>query len=327
MFSRLIKLSSASVAAFGLFGAAAGAAGPPPPTATNGHTVQQVAAGLSTPTSFAFGAGKVFIGDGGTPGGVFVVSHGAATKLAGSPPFVAGLAWRKNVLYVSGGSKLLAWTGWNGTSFSKRKTIYTAPKGFTGFNGIAFGANGRLFAGVSLASNGDHGPPKTPYAYDVLSFTAAGKDLRVEATGLRQPWQMVFPKGSSSPFVSDLGQDHGAKNPPDFIYRIKHGSAAGFPGCNWTKPKLCKHFVKPFAMFGPHMDIMGLGIIGSRLFMTSFMGPGGKGPGGEVFSMPVAGGKATPLLTGFVAPTVGLGVNQGWVYVGELTGQVFRVRP
>ncbi|MDQ6606480.1 MAG: hypothetical protein M3Z06_08040 [Actinomycetota bacterium] len=325
MFSRLIKLSSASVAAFGVLGAVAGAAGPPPPTATNGHAVQQVAAGLATPTSFAFGAGRVFEGDGGsqdgkTKGGVFVLANGAGTRLAGSPPFVAGLAWRKNVLYVSAGSMLLAWTGWNGTSFSKRKTIYKAPKGFTGFNGIAFGANGRLYAGVSLASNNDFKPEKAPYAFDVLSFTAAGKDLKVEATGLRQPWQMVFPKGSSSPLVSDLGQDGGAKNPPDFIYRIKRGSAAGFPGCNWTKPKACKGFVKPFQMFAPHTSAMGLGIIGKSLFISEF---GTQ----QVVSMPVSGGKVTPLLTGFVAPIVGLATNQGWVYVGELTGQVFRVRP
>jgi hypothetical protein len=33
-----------------------------------------------------------------------------------------------------------------------------------------------------------------------------------------------------------------------------------------------------------------------------------------------------PLLTGFVAPVVGLGLNNGYVYVGELTGQVFRVK-
>jgi hypothetical protein len=42
--------------------------------------------------------------------------------------------------------------------------------------------------------------------------------------------------------------------------------------------------------------------------------------------MPVSGGKPTTLLTGFVAPVVGLAVNGGYVYVGELTGQVFRVK-
>ena len=67
---------------------------------------------------------------------------------------------------------------------------------------------------------------------------------------------------SSSPFVSDLGQDSGAKNPPDFLLRVRRGQAYGFPQCNWTKAKACKGFA-----------------------------------------------------------------HRGWLHVGELTGQVFRIKP
>jgi hypothetical protein len=35
----------------------------------------------------------------------------------------------------------------------------------------------------------------------------------------------------------------------------------------------------------------------------------------------------SPVLTGFVAPTVGLGAHGDTLYVGELTGQVFSVQP
>jgi hypothetical protein len=45
-----------------------------------------------------------------------------------------------------------------------------------------------------------------------------------------------------------------------------------------------------------------------------------------VQSIPAHGGKPKTLLTGFVAPIVGLGVHGRWLYVGELTGQVFRVK-
>jgi hypothetical protein len=34
-----------------------------------------------------------------------------------------------------------------------------------------------------------------------------------------------------------------------------------------------------------------------------------------------------PVVTGFVAPTVGLGVKGKTLYIGELTGQVFSVTP
>ncbi|MBV8990289.1 MAG: hypothetical protein JO372_17195, partial [Solirubrobacterales bacterium] len=54
------------------------------------------------------------------------------------------------------------------------------------------------------------------------------------------------------------------------------------------------------------------------------LGNGGKS--GLVVSMPMTGGTPKTLVTGFVAPVVGLGVHDGWVYIGELSGQVFRVR-
>src|SRR5437763_11021579 len=65
MLSRTMKSVGVALAASAGLASAANAAGPPPPTSTNGHAVQLVASGLSTPTSFAFGGGAVFEGDGG----------------------------------------------------------------------------------------------------------------------------------------------------------------------------------------------------------------------------------------------------------------------
>jgi glucose/arabinose dehydrogenase len=346
MRGRNAALLAASLLSVGAVASTASAAGgPPPPTGVGGAKVQQVAAGLHTPTSFAFGAGTLFEGDGGAEsssappnGGVFAIKGGTGTLIPGSPQFVAGLAWHGGALYVSGGSvtgpksakwQILKWSGWNGTTFTKRQAIYTARKGFQGFNGLAFGPDGRLYVGVDvgLLNGNDHGPAKTPYVYDILSMNANGKGFKVFATGIRQPWQLAFAPGSSSPFVSDLGQDKGAKNPPDFVLRVHQGDNYGFPGCNWIVAGKCKGFAKPFQRFGPHTDIMGLAIIGKRLYMTSFLGTTGKGPGGEVLSMPLSGGPAKPVVKGFVAPTVGLGVHGGSLYVGELTGQVFKVTP
>src|ERR1700734_1573452 len=111
MRARATALAVMAAAALGIGATTAGAAGPPPPpTAPGGQTVTQVAAGLKTPTSFAFGAGKVFEGDGGNSsgnkppdGGVYLLADGKGVKLAGSPLFVSGLAWHQNALYVAGG--------------------------------------------------------------------------------------------------------------------------------------------------------------------------------------------------------------------------------
>jgi glucose/arabinose dehydrogenase len=347
MRGRTAALAAASVITAGAVASVASAASgpPPPPKGVGGAKVQQVASGLHTPTSFAFGAGTLFEGDGGSEtakppnGGVFAIKNGTGKLIPGSPQFVAGLAWHKGALYISGGFvtgptsarwQILKWSGWNGTTFTKRQVVYTAPKKFQGFNGIGFGANGRLYVGVDvgLLNGNDHGPSNTsPYVYDILSMNTKGKAFKVFATGIRQPWQMAFPKGSSSPFVSDLGQDKGVKNPPDFVLRVKQGDNYGFPACTQVVPSKCAGFTKPFQQFGPHMDIMGMAIIGKRLYMTSFLGPKGKGPGGEVLSMPLSGGRAKAVVKGFVAPTVGLGSHGGSLYVGELTGQVFKVTP
>jgi glucose/arabinose dehydrogenase len=346
MRRRTAAFMAASVITAGAVAATATAAGgpPPPPKAFNGAKVTlvtQAGSGLNTPTSFAFGGGNVFEGDGGAEtskipnGGVFLLKGATATKLPNSPAFVAGLAWHKGALYISGaviGSKgpvwhLWAWSGWNGTTFAKQKSIYTAPKGFDGFNGVAFGPDGRLYVGVDLGltDGNDHGPAKTPFVYDILSINTNGKGLKVFATGMRQPWQMVFPKGSSAPLVSDLGQDKGAKNPPDFVLKVKKGDNFGFPTCNQTVASKCKGFAKPFKTFSPHSDIMGMTIIGKTLYMTSFAGQDGKG--GEILSMPLKCGPVKVVTKTVGPPNVGLGQQGNSLYLGVLTGQVFKVTP
>jgi glucose/arabinose dehydrogenase len=322
--------------------AASASQGPPPPISTNGHKVQLVASGLHTPTSFAFGHGLVFAGDGGSEkgppnGGVYVLRHGHAIKIASALKFVAGLAFHNNKLYISGGVlahgrpswRLLAWSGWNGRTFTVRKTLFVAGPKFQGWNGIGFGANGRLYAGVDvgLLNHNDHGPATTsPHVYQILTFRPNGTDMRVFAKGIRQPWQMAFPAGSNAPFVTDLGQDSGATNPPDFILHVHAGDDYGFPGCNHTVPANCQGFAEPFRSFRPHTDLMGIAVRRGTLYLTSFLGRGGKGPGGAVFTLGPNSHVLKPLLKRFVAPTVGLGLHNGYVYVGELTGQVFRVR-
>jgi hypothetical protein len=154
----------------------------------------------------------------------------------------------------------------------------------------------------------------------------------VFATGMRQPWQLAFPKGSSSPFLTDLGQDKPAsveKTVPDFILRVRAGDNFGFPSCNWTVTAQCTKFATPFKFLVPHTDPGGLGIIGNRLYLSEF----GYVHSAKVQSLPLKGGALKTLLTGFKGEAfIGLGTHAGWVYVGEQatapgTGRVFRVKP
>ena len=344
-----VVLALASIVAGGVGAAMASAAGgPPPPKTFGGAKVSLFASGLKNPTSFAFGDGSVFAGDSGNSqkapnGGVYVLKGGTATEIPDSPIFVGGMQFHKGVLYMSAATvgsagvqfQILAWSGWNGTTFATRKAIYTAPQKFQGFDGIAFGPDGRLYAGVNtgLLNGNDHGPANlSPYLYDILSMNTSGKALKVYATGIRQPWQMAFAPGSSAPFVSDLGQDgpKSIKNPPDFLLKVKQGQDYGFPHCSHTKGSPCTGFAEPFESFAPHTDIMGVAVDSGTLYLGSYLGAGARG-GGALYSTPVAGGPVKRVVTGFPLATDALAIHGGLLYVGGSTqkgaGYVYRVKP
>ena len=87
MLRRLIRLATAGLLTTGVLAVVAASANAQPPVSSNGRPVTLVASGLNTPTSFAFGGGAIFEGDGGFPtaGGVYVLQNGTGTLLPGSP--------------------------------------------------------------------------------------------------------------------------------------------------------------------------------------------------------------------------------------------------
>lgn len=303
---------------------------PPPPKAANGAKVVTVAQGVPTPTQFAFARGAVFAAaagaeDGSTPGGVFLLKGGRAAYVKGTPRMAFGVAWSRGTLYISSGPSIYAGTGWNGKRFAAVKKVFTAPRGFTGFNGIAIGPDDRIYAGVSMSERGDARKVNAPFAQSIVSLTTDGRDLRSVATGLRQAWMLTFAPGATAPLATALGQENlGRKQPPDYVIEAEEGQDYGFPACNWSKPDACADFARPISLLPAHSSPMGIGVIGSKIYLALFTGTG-KGP--QVVSVPLAGGnKTTPLLTRFAAPVVALGTHGGFVYAGDVTGAVYRVK-
>jgi glucose/arabinose dehydrogenase len=328
-FGAVLLAALAAVASFAVV-AASGAAGPPLPKATDGNPVEVVGTGVPTPTAFAFTGTTVFAGSGPNeetngPGGLFTVAGGKATLVPNTPPIVFGLAWKSNTLYVSTGPTIVALSGWDGTTFSGEKTVYASKKkGFPGFNGLAFGPEGRLYAGLALNQKYDHSADPSKPSQSVVSMTAAGKGFRVVSEGIRQPFQLAFPQGSKYPYVTSLSQDKGGKAPNDAVIVAKPGQNYGFPTCTWILPKQkkeCAGMNEPAIFLPPHASPMGIGSIGKTLYVALF---GGTGKGPEVVEMSEKG-QPLPLLTGFAAPVIALGVNEGSIYVGDLTGSIYKV--
>jgi glucose/arabinose dehydrogenase len=321
-------LPNVAIATAAVVAAAAGAAAakspPPAPHAAGGRTVTVVARGVPTPTAFAVTSGRVFVsgyGDEQDPnvlGGVYLLGGGKAIRVPGSPAHVYGIASAKGALYLSTGAAILAWTGWDGSRFQTTRVVAPAPTGFGKFNGLAVGPDGNIYVGA----NPDTTNPD--YANSFLSIEPASGTITVVATGIRQPWQPLFLPGHALPLVSDLNQDDlGPKRPPDYLLALTRGANYGYPACPAT-PNTCVNYAKPFVQFAAHASPMGLGFVKGRLYIALYNGLG-KGP--EVVSMPAAGGRLTPFLTGYAEPVIAVGTAGGKLYSGDQGGAIYRVTP
>ncbi len=310
------------------FAVGAGAAGSP--VAASGAPVNLLASGVPTPTAFAWDGPTMFVGEGPapptyTPGGLFTLANGAPTKVPGSPANVYGLAWHDGSLYVSTGPTIETMSGWDGTQFASIKTIWSGSPQFYGFNGIAFGPDGLLYAGLGLKEpTYDHSKSPVRLSQAVVAMTAAGKHLRIIARGIRQPFQLAFPQGSRYPYVTDLGQDGGAI-PPDEIVVAKPGQNYGFPTCTWLVLSKCKGFNRPKFLLPQHASPMGIAAVGRTLYVALFQGIGGNGFNPEVVTIPAGGGTPTPLVTGFGNQIIALAIHAGELFVGDVNGQIFEL--
>lgn len=311
--------------------ATADAAGPPLPVANNGNEVKVFATGVAIPVAYAFAGKDTFIAggaEGNTKGGIYVVKPGSAKakKVPGTTSNAFGVAWSGGKLYASLGTSIAVFSKWNGKRFKRRETILKAGEDFTGFNGVAIGPDHRLYAGVTLEF--DHKASKKKYANSVISVKKSGKDMKVVSTGLRQPWQMAFAKGQRSPIVTDLGQDKPkGTRAPDLIVKATPGSDFGFPNCTWANARTCRKFDLPILILGPQPESpspMGIAAKGKKLFVAMFGGLKTTGP--EVITTNVRGTVIRDFLTGFVAPVLSTAVHKGFVYAGDFTGRIYRVK-
>src|SRR5262249_12461001 len=141
---------------------AAAAKAPPLPRAPGHRTVTIVARGVPTPTGFAVFAGRLFVAGYGAEhnpdvvGGVYLLGGVRAVTGPGARRHVYGLGAGGSTLYLSTNRALLAWRGWNGTRFQKRRVVRTrAPYG--NFRAPAVGPDGLIYVGADTSL-----PPPTP---------------------------------------------------------------------------------------------------------------------------------------------------------------------
>jgi hypothetical protein len=301
-----------------------------------GKTIHSIGT-AQTPTSWGFLGGQAFVGafgdeeNNGAGGGLYYVKGAQATLVPGADGPTFGVTTHRRTLYTSSVSfgpqgpvsAITRWRGWNGSAFAHHKVIWTSPKNFSNLNGLEW-VRGRIYAGVGLSDNNDHGPPQTKHEYQVISVKGNGTGLKVVAKGMRQPFQFTFVGRQRFPLVSVLGQDKpNSTKAPDFLARARPGADYGFQKCNWTRVAKCENADTPFKFLPSHFSAMGLGSAGHRIYISAFGGRKKDGPG--VYAMNRRGRHLKQLVKTF-APDISLGINGRWIYFGGVTGQLYRVK-
>jgi glucose/arabinose dehydrogenase len=299
------------------------AAGPPAPVGSAGHTVQLVARGIPSPTQIAVVHGNVYVSAAGDEktgkgGGLWAISHGKATRMDSTPYF--GLVFTHGRLFASGDNRVVS-AAWTGGALAAPKVIFRRPRSKLPYlETMAAGPDGRLYMGSGDA--GETGAIGAALSGRVFAINRDGTGFEELAKGLRQPFGIAFVQGDRSPYVGNESGE-GKANPPDFLVHAVKGSDFGFPKCEWaSEAGACAGKTRPTIIFPPHASPTGLVGRGSTIYAAFFGGTTKQGP--ELRALE-RDGTSTRLVRSAV-PLIGVGLGGSWLYFGDVSGSIYRVK-
>jgi glucose/arabinose dehydrogenase len=283
----------AAVLALAMSLAALFAAAPAGATLPGGGQI--VAAGVPNATNIAFDpAGGIWLTSGAgasaSSDGVWYVPRAGAraVHVIRNTTTALGLTWFRGRLYVASivspsTGIVAAYTGFDGRRFRHRtKVVPYLPVGRHTLDSIVPGPNGRLYLGAGSEYDSIRSGHRT--AGTILSFRPDGSDMRIEATGLRNPYGLAFIPGTASLLVTDNARDDlGPGRPPDELNLIRDVTRAapdfGFPDCYDQGGRHCRGKSTPIALMPPHASSDGLAVTrdwrGGGL--TAFVAENGSG--------------------------------------------------
>jgi glucose/arabinose dehydrogenase len=241
-----------------------------------GYKVSTFAAGLEHPTAMAFGPdGRLYLTeDTGLLVAVrkgsrkpIVVARGLRTPL--------GLAWRGSSLYVSEQGRLSRYSLRGSRLTGRTVLVRNLPFGLHQQDNVVVGPDDRLYLGSG--STCDACREKNPRSATILSMKPDGKDLRIVARGLRNPFGLAFRSATAKLYASVNGQDKlGTKahpEPAESVVLVKQGAFYGWPRCrpSYAKKTLtgrCRGVTPPVAYLEPHSSADGLAFWRGDLFVA-----------------------------------------------------------
>jgi glucose/arabinose dehydrogenase len=265
----------------------------------HGYTVSTYASGLKDPTAMSFGPdGRLYVSE--DTGAIVSVSRGSrrprtfATKLV----VPLGLLWRGRTLYVSESGKVEALRA----GVARRTVLSGLPFGEHQQDAIVAGPDGRLYLGSGSTCDACRQRDRRSAA--VLSFRPDGSGLRVVASGLRNPYGLVF--AGKTLYATANGQDKlGDGEPAEMVVRITQGANFGWPGCwpSYALRKLvgdCTGVTRPIAYLEPHSSADGIAFWRGDLFVAEW-GEYAHHKHGR-YLVRISGGRVSRFATGFDHP-------------------------
>jgi glucose/arabinose dehydrogenase len=298
------------------------------------------ARGLTHASGFAYDdQGRLWVAtaaatDDGTDGVYLVATPGAApVQVISDVHTPLGLLWLGDSLYVASAGRVDVESGFDGARFASSRTIVTLAAGTGEVNGLALLADGRIAMGISAPC--DHCTPTLPYSASVVTFQPDGRDLQVEASGIRAPVGLaLFPSTGALLVTMDQRDDLGAATPGDWLGVVRSGQDWGFPDCygQADADAACASAPSPLAVLDPHAAVSGVAVVAGQL------GPAvgtaalvAEWTKGEVVRVALSadGGRAaavTPFVTGLENPEPVLTTPTGAVLIGDWqTGIVYEI--
>jgi glucose/arabinose dehydrogenase len=259
-----------------------GAGGAPPVriTVPPGFRVETYAAGLEHPTALAWGPdGRLYVTqDGGT---LVAVRRGARRPVvvAGGLRTPLGLVWRGRTLFVSEQGRVERFT-LRGTHLRGRRVLVRGlPFGRHQQDNIVVREDGRLWFGSGSTCDACRERDRRSAA--ILSMRQDGRGLRVEATGLRNPFGLAVQPETGRLYASVNGQDElgtpRRPEPAETVVVVERGAFYGWPRC-WPSFRLkrlvgrCVGVKLPIAYLEPHSSADGIAFYTGTSFPSRYRG-------------------------------------------------------
>jgi glucose/arabinose dehydrogenase len=280
-----------------------------------GFAADLYATGLKRPTALAFGPDGVLYAT-QEVGEVVAVGRGSTRPrvLARGFETPLGLAWRGSELYVSAQGAVHRLVVRGKRVVSRRIIVRGLPFGRHQQDTVAAGRDGRLYLGSG--STCDACRERDPRSGAILSFEPDGGDLRVVATGLRNPYGLAFRPGTSLLYASDNGRDDlGDAEPAETVVQVRRGADYGWPRCwaSWRLRRLqgsCRGVIAPVAYLEPHSSANSLAFWRGSLYVAEWGQYLSERWGRKLVRVDLRTRRATTFATGFAHP-LGLAAEPG----------------